>query len=1134
MTFFNKISNFAQKTKEAALARAILAKDKRLDTALGGVPETPQLDMVTTFGLPSKVATLAYDPVAGLLVTVTRDQEHLVLNFFGRGVMSSMGVPGVQQVKYLQFKTGQPCLVLIDTSNVVYLIDLRQRKVQHVLRSQGIITSCAYCTGTDWLFLGMADGYTDVLDTRLGKLASYSIPDLLQADPSQAQPQQEQQQPEQSQPKARHMVVGLESHPSNVNWLLIAYDRVVFLWDIKEQQIHDEYHHRSPSSNAHITSLTWHPRGDAFVTGDDHGQIHVWSVSTPSKPMISRPVFPAIDNAAASIEPVYKLAWYQPQADDTTSCLIVAGGTSLQDMHGVHLLELDGPHDARKQSMLPCAADVADFVVLWSDAYARSQPIGIVIVAADGSISSHQLTSGFPRFTLPPALSLLDPLIANMCFLPMVHPPLYHALTTVTEEDRQLLHLPLMGGSVSPRHIYKLASNDILMTLHVGEIIQFWDASYTTLRPLPQLTIQCHDNMPEGSSVFVCTIDINASNGAAAIGFNDGTVLLYEFVHPTPAAAPDHREDNDTSSTMPLNVGAQFIEQCDDTINELQDILDDMKKTSIDDDEPHDDQNDGKASADDQMPQTAPPKEAQIAPTSAPASTNPFESADTNHTAAPGPSSADDSKPSESTNPFEEPARPSISSSVQDTSANDASTAKNTNGAIISAIKRSEKPFGYVPDLKIQLDSAVSLMASAGDDLLACATCHHRIYVIHTTLQKVIACFRIQDFPGLEVLPQDHENANASPMPSITTLYFSNTYAHGFYTHESTVLFIGLENGQLFEIDIASLQLHFVHAFNGSVVDVHCIDQRGVPQKALQHHVAHGSEPKRAGPPAPPAPPVEPVPAAETVHAPAPAPTRAERSKSFLRRKPTKKKKDDHQGDVAADDQWDALTRSSTVTTTSSAGSNASIERKAKHEYQPQERPHFVLVASPTSIACLLAGYSVKLYDIDLPEQDGTLTRITPVQLDDIACLSVLMSSGNLLLLSLPHLTPVARIPLATNSRKLKEATLTTDGRILSWHGAYEMKEWIYIHSASTIPYGHDVQLFDIERRLPPHPSQIQPTQQTNKKTWFGAVAGVFKKEPLRLEELDLISKHYSMGCRDTGRKLTRLFLLSGTPSNDT
>lgn len=56
-------------------------------------------------------------------------------------------------------------------------------------------------------------------------------------------------------------------------------------------------------------------------------------------------------------------------------------------------------------------------------------------------------------------------------------------------------------------------------------------------------------------------------------------------------------------------------------------------------------------------------------------------------------------------------------------------------------------------------------------------------------------------------------------------------------------------------------------------------------------------------------------------------------------------------------------------------------------------------------------------------------------------------------------------------------------------------------------PFGHSVELFNIDKQLPPHPNKAMH-QKSAKKTWFGAVAGAFKKEPLSVEELDTISKH--------------------------
>jgi hypothetical protein len=43
---------------------------------------------------------------------------------------------------------------------------------------------------------------------------------------------------------------------------------------------------------------------------------------------------------------------------------------------------------------------------------------------------------------------------------------------------------------------------------------------------------------------------------------------------------------------------------------------------------------------------------------------------------------------------------------------------------------------------------------------------------------------------------------------------------------------------------------------------------------------------------------------------------------------------------------------------------------------------------------------------------------------------------------------------------------------------------------------------------MPSHPSLVtQQQQQKTKKTWLDTVAGAFQKEPLSLQDLDLLSK---------------------------
>lgn len=575
------------------------------------------------------------------------------LRVFGKGVSTTLPLPNIEPIKYLQFKTGCSLLVLIDKKNIIYTVDLKKQHIQYMLPTKGIITSYCYATGTDWLFIGFADGCVDVFDLRLGQLAKYGIPDLTS---SQADGRQNQQASEQ-----RHvgsMVVSLELHPTNLNWILIGYESMVFLWDIREQMIHSTYALQS-HSDTRLSSLAWSPQGDRFMAGYDDGYLHLWAVDSEQQPVLSRQVFPSLDKSQPC-EAVYKLAWYFDDGAQK-SYLVVCGGSAIKDIYGIHVLEFDmtQPGDARKQSIIPSSSEIMDFILLWTDAYSPRNPLGVVLLGCDGSVSAHGLDHGYPELTMPPSLAMTHPFVSNACFIPMVAEDVYRKLTTLTDADRQTRYMPLTGGGVGPNHIYKIPSNDILVTIHVGEVIQFWDASYTSLRPLPQLTIRCLDDLEDTTS-YLCCIDLNSVSGTLSVGFSNGTVLLYEVVN---ERQQQQEQQSDFDKT-----NAHFISQCDDTINELAGILNDMQQSPTCEDDPHFDKEVETDSA--------------TNPFLSQDATNPADDLVTQH------HDADDTKPQHS-----------LDQQPDDR---------------ITTLKRSRKCFGFSPDIKIKLDGTIELITSTG------------------------------------------------------------------------------------------------------------------------------------------------------------------------------------------------------------------------------------------------------------------------------------------------------------------------------------------------------------------------------------------------------------------------------------
>lgn len=207
-----------------------------------------------------------------------------------------------------------------------------------------------------------------------------------------------------------------------------------------------------------------------------------------------------------------------------------------------------------------------------------------------------------------------------------------------------------------------------------------------------------------------------------------------------------------------------------------------------------------------------------------------------------------------------------------------------------------------------------------------------------------------------------------------------------------------------------------------------------------------------------------------------------ERGRSFLRRKSvkksTKKKRSTSNASLDSQDEaWEVLSKTSTKTTVSSTGSSSSKHSTGRPHapaYAYQEQPHFIITSNAKSVCVILSGFGLKLYEFrtqsleDDKNPDDTVISTMPISIDgklgrdlkiktitntmiDVKCLSVLLKSGYLVILSLPHLQPIARTPLPQGASKLNEATLTTDGRILLWAGKYDMQEWMYLHSETSL-----------------------------------------------------------------------------------
>ncbi|KAI8984675.1 WD40-repeat-containing domain protein [Mycotypha africana] len=584
MSLFDKLTGLAQKAKDSVVSKTLISKDRRLERSLSERIKVSDIyfEKISTYGLPSKLDVVAFDCIASLLAV---------------GISATIKLPKSSGIKYLQFKNGYPILVVIDTKNIIITIDLRTKSIRHTLQAQQIITCHEYCTGTDWLFIGYANGYVDVFDIMQGCLSPYQIPNLIEtlSDQQKGKPAANN---ENYNCEQRNVVVDLQIHPIDLNTLMIGYNSALFIWNIREATIRKSFTLQKLKMpvdyniNAGLTCFAWNPDGTHFVTGNDDGYVHLWDIKNEHKPVASKKVaeyFAASnknvsnDDKHSFVGPIYQIAWYTNDKLQK-SYMLIAADLEAQQIHGLTILEYDllensdnnNYKEVKKQTLLPLSRDLSHFLILGNDPYylGLRNPLAVAVIDIDHSLQIYSLEHGYPRLKLPPALEFINPNVLNACYIPNISDSVFKQVTAYTMSDQKTRYLPITGGSVGPDHVYHVTSNDLLLTIHQGEIIKFWDASYTGLRPLSHLTIYSRDELTS-EDAFICCVDFNKMTGTVSIGMSDGFVLIYQY-------HPDPEPPTNINPKFLNRRNEEFINSCDDTLEEISALLNEMQKDSSD------------------------------------------------------------------------------------------------------------------------------------------------------------------------------------------------------------------------------------------------------------------------------------------------------------------------------------------------------------------------------------------------------------------------------------------------------------------------------------------------------------------------------------------------------------------------
>ncbi|CEP12483.1 hypothetical protein [Parasitella parasitica] len=1074
MSLLDKISGLAQKAKDNVVSKTFISKDKRLEHSLSEHVKVNEIyfEKVSTFGLPSTINVIAYDYVASLLA-VAGDSANGYVKVFGKGISTTIRLPKSVGIKYLQFKTGLPILIVIDKANTIITIDLRTKSIRHALPAPEIITSQTYCTGTDWLFIGYANGFVDVFDIMLGTVTPYQIPDLLE--------NQEIIDPEEI--SQQHIVVDLQLHPTDLNTLLIGYEAIVFIWNIRESTIRRAYSLRkleksSIYRNSNLTCFAWSPNGSRFIAGYDDGSTHLWDVKNEQKPLNSRKISDAFSvpgKEAAVSEPIYQIAWYANTAVHK-SYIVIAGGTNAMDIQGLNVLEFDLDSDAReakKQSIMPLPSDLSHFLILSTDPYylGMHNPLCIAVIGVDHCLRVFGLEPGFPSLKLPPALEFLGPNILNACHIPQLPASAFSKLAGMTTSDRQTRYLPITGGVAGSEHVYHIDTNDLLVTIHQGEVVKFWDASYTALRPLSHLTIHCLEELAD-QEALLCSIDVNKNNALLTVGFSDGSILIYEY-------QPDAQIPTEIDPRLRKR-NEEFINSCDDTLKEISELLQDMGSAS---DAQEEEQEHSDVVPADTNSFSKEQSEGIAISSAETATTNPFLSPSPTHQQPQPQQQQPQEISSEASTPQPPPRKLSKQSSV------------------FKTINKYSEKAGFYALVRISLGSLpikstdfylFSIAAASDDGSVSIIDIYRQLVLFSCNIaqidfQNTVAASAAQ--PKSDNATNLEEADRSKPQPtkpaSITSIRFFNTYSPTQVMAISTQLYVGLSNGHVYQFNLSTLHKVTAGTLNeylslrmipsGPLIDMYMIDLNGNSQSASTQYVQEGHQQK-------------------------------------LAKQPSHHPSNESEDEVSPKPSSIISNSSSTTTSNTSSVNNSNVPSKrmaaiGKGEYRQQEHPHFSICITDNSIQIFLSGYNVKLFAREFAASPKIVRSQVVKSGQQGVCLVLLMDNGRLAFYTLPTLDLILEMALPNTCLldRLQESSISEDGRVVFWSGKYEMEEFSFIHKPE-LTFGESVVLFDASRAMPSHPSMVTLQQQQKaKKTWLDTVAGAFQKEPLTMQELDLL-----------------------------